>query len=895
MSVAPVNQPRGVPVTREAGQHQPQQQQQQRGSREELERQAWTESPSDRTQLLPRVDSPAKLAAVKPHVKRTNRVGMEGESGANTPVSKMEKGPEDDKLQENDTKSVPVAEKQTAVKVETKPTATATNGTVKTIVVEESTDNGKDLLDVVRLRKGSKSCPNLSKDEDFLPRPRLQVDDLKETLQLEDFVSESEFSQHTEKKSGFWTSIKAVNNFRSAMRKEKKRKRQKVSVQRVDSFLEKFTTRRGDIPTHLEDDDQESEIKADEVEKEKSVSTIIEPDGDFIFYWLFVVTVAIVYNFWVLIAREAWPELQEKGRVAWFVFDYLCDFVYIVDIVVHWRTAFLEQGLLVMDTKKLTAHYIKSWEFVVDVLSLLPTDLFYLLDRDRWHPMVRFPRFLRVYRAHSWYFMAESRTQFPNLFRVFNLTHVLLLLLHWAGAAYFLICEAIGFGTPLDNWIYSAPDGRNATLPHKYLASFYWSTLTLTTIGDLPAPHNEVEYVVQILGYLVGIFIFATIVGQVGAVIENRNATRMEFERHVDHAKRYMRSNNVPREVQLRVLRWYDYTWARGAMQGRGDVNSLGLLPDKHRTELALHVNLHTLKRVSILQVCPPEFLHDLVLKMHMCIFTPGDLVCRKGEVAREMFIISDGLLDVMDELGHVVVTLKSGDYFGEIGILDLEGTSNRRVADVQSVGFSELFSLSKDDVLGVLRDYPQVKSVIEEEARRRLNMQKPSPSQKDDTKDDVDPVKKEKDIDAQSIISHFSSVSQAVTSTREKKTSSIKRDSLAAPLPGSRRPSVDNSATNVRRSKRKSTASGSVACPLGDQALVKEIMTSVEKLLREKIDSMTEETRQAKESARELRDRVANLQQENDSKLSTIQVLELRIKELEKSLAKCDTVDEVV
>ena len=33
-------------------------------------------------------------------------------------------------------------------------------------------------------------------------------------------------------------------------------------------------------------------------------------------------------------------------------------------------------------------------------------------------------------------------------------------------------------------------------------------------------------------------------------------------------------------------------------MTGGGDINSLGLLPDKLKTEIALHVNLETLKKV---------------------------------------------------------------------------------------------------------------------------------------------------------------------------------------------------------------------------------------------------------------------------------------------------------
>lgn len=94
-------------------------------------------------------------------------------------------------------------------------------------------------------------------------------------------------------------------------------------------------------------------------------------------------------------------------------------------------------------------------------------------------------------------------------------------------------------------------------------------------------------------------FIFATIVGQVGNVITNRNANRLEFERLLDGAKTYMRHHKVPGGMKRRVLRWYDYSWSRGRIQGGGDINTaLGLLPDKLKTELALHVNLSVLKKV---------------------------------------------------------------------------------------------------------------------------------------------------------------------------------------------------------------------------------------------------------------------------------------------------------
>lgn len=61
-----------------------------------------------------------------------------------------------------------------------------------------------------------------------------------------------------------------------------------------------------------------------------------------------------------------------------------------------------------------------------------------------------------------------------------------------------------------------------------------------------------------------------------------------------------MRHHKVPGGMKRRVLRWYDYSWSRGRIQGGGDINTaLGLLPDKLKTELALHVNLSVLKKVT--------------------------------------------------------------------------------------------------------------------------------------------------------------------------------------------------------------------------------------------------------------------------------------------------------
>lgn len=64
------------------------------------------------------------------------------------------------------------------------------------------------------------------------------------------------------------------------------------------------------------------------------------------------------------------------------------------------------------------------------------------------------------------------------------------------------------------------------------------------------------RYIFTIVSYLIGVFIFATIVGQVGNVITNRNANRLEFERLLDGAKTYMRHHKVRANIiEFRILK----------------------------------------------------------------------------------------------------------------------------------------------------------------------------------------------------------------------------------------------------------------------------------------------------------------------------------------------------
>lgn len=448
----------------------------------------------------------------------------------------------------------------------------------------------------------------------------------------------------------------------------------------------------------------------------------VDPSLPSHYRWLSVVSLAVLYNIVFVIGRAVFWEINRQAPALWWTLDYLCDFIYLADTLVHCHEGYLEQGLLVRDASKLRRHYFSKQRWWLDVVSMLPTDLAYIW----WAPsscaatrlpcpiIVRINRLLRLPRMWEWFDRTETATGYPNAFRICKVVLAILVLIHWNACLYFAISYALGFST--DNWVYNINGAKNLTLSRQYIYSFYWSTLTLTTIGETPTPENDAEYLFVVADFLAGVLIFATIVGNIGSMISNMNVTRVEFQNRMDGVKQYMAFRKVGGELEARVIRWFAYTWAQsGALD---EERVLAALPDKLKAEIAIRVHMDTLKQVRIFQDCEPGLLEALVLKLKLQVFSPGDYICRKGDVGKEMYIVKRGSLSVVGDDGlTVLATLGAGSVFGEVSVLEIAGnrTGNRRTANVRSIGYSDLFCLAKRDLWETLADYPEARASLTE------------------------------------------------------------------------------------------------------------------------------------------------------------------------------------
>ena len=99
---------------------------------------------------------------------------------------------------------------------------------------------------------------------------------------------------------------------------------------------------------------------------------------------------------------------------------------------------------------------------------------------------------------------------------------------------------------------------------------------------------QDVEYLFVTFDFLVGVLIFATIVGNIGSMITNMNAARAEFQNKMDAIKQYMVFRKVGQDLENRIIKWFDYLWSN--KQAMDEETVLSMLPDKLKVRLTAHI-----------------------------------------------------------------------------------------------------------------------------------------------------------------------------------------------------------------------------------------------------------------------------------------------------------------
>ncbi len=259
-----------------------------------------------------------------------------------------------------------------------------------------------------------------------------------------------------------------------------------------------------------------------------NMTFLFDPDGRFSDWMRLIVSSAFLYNFWVILYRYSFNEINSQNWHIWFLLDYFADFIYFLDIAFSFRTGFLEEGVLQTDPTRLMHHYMNTTRFYVDLLCLMPLDILYLsID---YHSILRIFRLVKIYKFLDYLERKERHVNYPNVFRTFKMLHYLFAIIHCNACFSYYISDKLS-----ENFVMFTRKTNSSSINqsgqlNKYLQVFYYTTKIMTMIGDMPRPITDADYLFGIFQLLLALLIFAIIMGNVTYIVSNLGHACKDFQ-----------------------------------------------------------------------------------------------------------------------------------------------------------------------------------------------------------------------------------------------------------------------------------------------------------------------------------------------------------------------------
>ncbi|XP_071446391.1 potassium/sodium hyperpolarization-activated cyclic nucleotide-gated channel 3 isoform X1 [Hetaerina americana] len=128
---------------------------------------------------------------------------------------------------------------------------------------------------------------------------------------------------------------------------------------------------------------------------------VIHPCSNFRFYWDLCMLLLLVAN--LIILPVAISFFNDDLSTRWIAFNCLSDTIFLIDIVVNFRTGIMQQDnaeQVILDPKLIARHYLRTW-FFLDLISSIPLDYIFLIfnqDFSESFQILHAGRALRILR-----------------------------------------------------------------------------------------------------------------------------------------------------------------------------------------------------------------------------------------------------------------------------------------------------------------------------------------------------------------------------------------------------------------------------------------------------------------------------------------------------------------
>ncbi|XP_021121221.1 potassium voltage-gated channel subfamily H member 7 isoform X6 [Heterocephalus glaber] len=361
------------------------------------------------------------------------------------------------------------------------------------------------------------------------------------------------------------------------------------------------------------------------------------------------------------------------------VVDLIVDIMFIIDILINFRTTYVNQ----------------NEEVTTTLIGLLKT--------------ARLLRLVRVARKLDRY--SEYGAAVLML-----LMCIFALIAHWLACIWYAIgnverpylTDKIGWLDSLGQQIgkrYNDSDSSSGpSIKDKYVTALYFTFSSLTSVGfGNVSPNTNSEKIFSICVMLIGSLMYASIFGNVSAIIQRLYSGTARYHMQMLRVKEFIRFHQIPNPLRQRLEEYFQHAWT---YTNGIDMNMvLKGFPECLQADICLHLNQTLLQNCKAFRGASKGCLRALAMKFKTTHAPPGDTLVHCGDVLTALYFLSRGSIEILKD-DIVVAILGKNDIFGEmVHLYAKPGKSN---ADVRALTYCDLHKIQREDLLEVLDMYPE-------------------------------------------------------------------------------------------------------------------------------------------------------------------------------------------
>ena len=463
-------------------------------------------------------------------------------------------------------------------------------------------------------------------------------------------------------------------------------------------------------------------------ERQSSLSRFVcHPESHFRVFWDFIVTLLATYQAVVAPYLLCFEVELGTGLLA---MEAVSVSVFLLDIGkcyigVSCNTGFYWKGELVLDHKKIVAHYAKLGMWL-DILASVPLnwlhgDISHSAEANNssdvsFSDIVRIAVLFRFYRLRRLKEFLVKIEDFAGSARLANALVFVRLLLVLFFSAHWMACWFYYVSNRDVDYIHNLSE---CSLKHSekcgnaelYVTALYWVFSTMTTVGygDItPLSTLQRFYGTFIMVGSVGLF--AYLLGNIGSLVAKNNAEYAAYRERVVLLNIFMAKNALPRDLQYRSRRFLEYIWAQQRSADMKESDILSTLSEPLKDEIYMEVNGAVLMTCAIFRDYPEILVGKIGMALSQEAFAPGDEIFQEGQIGTKMYFLREGKVDIFHSAtGTSFSILKRKSYFGEISFY----SSLHRCASARCWEFAELLTLDRVNFNTILNKYPTTLAVV--------------------------------------------------------------------------------------------------------------------------------------------------------------------------------------